>query len=304
MRSFGWAIVIFVLLEGVAILFAAWATVFCLLPKSRTLSILNLWKITLVERGISYLTPTAGVGGDIVKWSVFERYLPPTEAASTVMIYRLAHFLSKLLFCLVGAVPILMIVPLSAKLKLPLFIGTTLLGAGLIGFLVYQKKGLFTSSLDGTVGRFLGSRTREKVRNLTLSFDEHLRVYHREHSRDFWYANLILWLGFAVGGVLQAWLFAVIVLKESSPAVAVVIWILGSWSDMVFFFVPAGIGTKEFARVLIFDALNFAPATGASFALILRIEELFWAGVGLLLYVLMVPKHERRRGATHPQDMF
>jgi uncharacterized protein (TIRG00374 family) len=290
LRAFGLAIVLFILLEGVASIFYALATRFCFSPGSCKFSTWTLWKITVSERAISYLTPTAGMGGDVAKWSIFERSCPTAEAASAVMIYRLAYFLSKLLFCVFCAVPILMVVPLPTELKVSLLVGTAFLGGGLLGFLIVQRKGLFAPALDRTVGRLLAEDTRQKIKRVVASFDEQLKEYHRHHGRDFWTANLLLWIGYAIGGVLQAWVFTAVVLHEASPVVPSIIWILGSWSDMVFFFVPAGLGTKEFARVLIFEALNFTPAAGASFALLLRTEELFWAGVGVLVYVLLVPR--------------
>jgi uncharacterized protein (TIRG00374 family) len=247
------------------------------------------------ERAISYITPTLGMGGDVVKWSIFERYCSASEAASVVMIYRLAYFLSKLLFCVVWAVPIFIFFPISMKLKLPLILGTVLLGGGLITFFIMQKKGLFTKSLEGTMGRILGERTRAWIRKHTESFDEHLRDYYTNHGRDFWRANFILWFGFTLGGVLQTWVFTTVVLHDPSPVTPLVVWIMGSWADMVFFFVPAGLGTKEFARVLIFEGLNWPAATGAAFALVLRIEELFWTAVGLLMYVFMIPKDIREK---------
>jgi hypothetical protein len=294
-KAFGWAIVLFILLEGVASISYAVATRFCFPPPARTIPLWTLWKITMAERAISYVTFSAGVGGDVVKWSILERYCPAVEAASAVMVYRLAYFLSKLLFCLAWAVPILVVVPLSMELKAPLFIGTALLGGGLAIFLMLQRRGLFTALLERTAGRWFGRRAREWIQRNTLAFDERLKNYHRQHSKDFWIANFTLWIGFAVGGILQTWVFSVVVLHKSSPFIPLIVWILGSWADMVFFFVPAGIGTKEFARVLIFQALNFSPAMGVSFALILRSEEIFWTAVGLLLYAFTLPKEIRAR---------
>jgi hypothetical protein len=291
----GWAILLFILLEGVATVFYAWATRYCFIPESRTLSLWDLWRITLSERAISYVTPTGGMGGDVVKWSIFEQYCSPAEAVSVVVIYKLAYFASKLVFCVLGAVPILLNVYLPKALSIPLLLGTLLLGGGLTGFLVFQMKGLFASGLDHTVGRVLGTRVKLWIKNNIGSIDDHLKNYHRGHRRDFWMANFILWVGFMVGGILQAWVFEVVVLKETSLFIAFTIWILGSWFDMVMFAVPAGIGTKELGRVLIFQAMHFPAAAGAAFALILRMEELFWTFVGLAIYVFMVPRDKRRK---------
>jgi uncharacterized membrane protein YbhN (UPF0104 family) len=135
-----------------------------------------------------------------------------------------------------------------------------------------------------------------------VSIDDHLKNYHRGHRRDFWRANLLLWVGFTIGGIIQAWVFEVVVLKETSLLIAFTIWILGSWFDMVMFAVPAGIGTKELGRVLVFQAMHFPAAAGAAFALILRMEELFWTLVGLLLYIVMVPEEKRRKATEEAQS--
>jgi hypothetical protein len=235
------------------------------------------------------------MGGDVVKWLIFEQYCSPAEAASAVVIYKLAYFASKLIFCVLGSVPILLKFPLPKALSIPLLLGTVLLGAGLTGFLVFQMKGLFAPSLDRTLGRLLGARGRSWIERYIASIDDHLKNYHRGHRKDFWMANFILWVGFSIGGILQAWVFEVVVLKETSFFIAFTIWILGSWFDMVMFAVPAGIGTKELGRVLVFQALHFPAAAGAAFAIILRMEELFWTLVGLLLYVSMVPRDKRRK---------
>ena len=294
-KAFGWAIAIFILLEGVASIFYAWATRFCFAPPNRTISLWMLWKITMSERAISYVTFSAGMGGDVVKWSILERHCSGAEAASAVMVYRLAYFLSKLVFCLIWAVPILMVVDLDPKLKVSLLVGTALLAGGLGGFLIFQRRGLFGALLENTLGRWLGTGYSKWIRRQVGSFDARLRNYHQEYGKAFYVANLILWIGFTVGGVLQTWVFAVVVLHITSPVIPLIIWILGSWADMVFFFVPAGIGTKEFARVVVFEALHYSPAMGASFALILRAEEIFWTAVGLLIYAFALPPEIRKK---------
>jgi len=293
LRSMGWAIVVFILLEGVATVFYAWATRYCFVPESRKISLWDLWRITLSERAITYVTPTGGMGGDVVKWSILEQYCTASEAVSAVFIYKLAYFASKLIFCVLGAVPILLVVSLPTALSASLLVGTILLAGGLAVFFVFQARGLFSSGLDRTAGRILGEKVRVWIEKNIASVDTHLRQYHRGHRGDFWLANLILWLGFAIGGILQAWVFEVAVLGQSSMFVAFTIWILGSWFDMVMFAVPAGIGTKELGRVLVFQALDFPASSGAAFALILRAEELFFAFLGLIIYLSMVPKEKR-----------
>ncbi len=270
LQTMGWAIIVFILLEGIATIFYAWATRYCFLPNARTISLWNLWRITLSERAISYVTPTGGMGGDVVKWSIFEQYCSSAEAASAVVIYKLAYFASKLIFCVLGSIPILLVISLPKALSISLLMGTLFLGSGLAVFFVVQSKGLFAAGLDRTFGSILGARAQRWIQRNVAALDTQLKGYYRDYRKDFWLATFILWCGFAIGGIVQAWVFEYVVLKETSFFIAFTIWILGSWFDMVMFAVPAGIGTKELGRVLVLQALNFPAASGAAFALILR----------------------------------
>jgi len=215
LRALGLAIVPFVLLEGFASIFYALATGFYFPPDSRKCSTWTLWKITISERAISYLTPAAGMGGDLAKWCVFERFCRSAEAASAVMIYRLAYFLSKLLFCVFFAVPILIFVPIPEELKVSLLVGSFSLGVGLLVFFLIQRKGLFAHGLDRTLGRLLSEDRRQEMKRLMNSLDDQLKSYHQQHGRDFCTANLLLWIAYAIGGVLQAWVYTAVVLGES-----------------------------------------------------------------------------------------
>jgi len=59
--------------------------------------------------------------------------------------------------------------------------------------------------------------------------------------------------------------------------------ILSTTIDAILFFVPGKVGTQEGGKVLIFVMLGLDPAQGLTFALMRRIREMVWAGVGLLI---------------------
>jgi hypothetical protein len=56
--------------------------------------------------------------------------------------------------------------------------------------------------------------------------------------------------------------------------------------DQMFFLVPARLGTLEGTRVLVLSAAGIAQVFGLAFGLIVRLESLFWNGIGLLMYAL------------------
>jgi len=73
-----------------------------------------------------------------------------------------------------------------------------------------------------------------------------------------------------------------------------VIEILSTTIDAILFFVPGKVGTQEGGKVLIFSMLGLDPAQGLSFAIMRRIREMTWAGIGLLV----LSRDARRPGRT------
>jgi uncharacterized membrane protein YbhN (UPF0104 family) len=56
--------------------------------------------------------------------------------------------------------------------------------------------------------------------------------------------------------------------------------------DQVFFFVPGRLGTLEGIRFTVLSALGVTPVYALAFGLLVRLESLFWNGLGLLAYAL------------------
>lgn len=109
----------------------------------------------------------------------------------------------------------------------------------------------------------------------------------------FWHA-----MAFTMG-IVQAGIFLRFVFGVDDWTKASVIWFFGSWFDCIVFMVPAGLGTQELTRALIFEqAIGFTFAEGIAFSMILRINQLFWTAVGLATYALEMTLSRRRPGGA------
>jgi len=60
------------------------------------------------------------------------------------------------------------------------------------------------------------------------------------------------------------------------------------WFDLVTFAVPLNLGVLEGGRVLAFSAFGFGGVVGMTFGVAARVAQLFWAGVGLVIYALLI----------------
>ena len=101
--------------------------------------------------------------------------------------------------------------------------------------------------------------------------------------------------------IVNTWYF-LLLLADGSFIAASGIWFLSTWFDLLAFAVPLGIGVQEGSRILAFKALGFSLTLGLAYGIALRLQQIFWAGVGLFLYALLTGKREgglfSRKGVT------
>jgi uncharacterized protein (TIRG00374 family) len=289
----GWGLVPLILIEGVADLFRTQGWRHCLSGPHRSLSFFQVFRIRMAGIAINCLTPTAGLGGEVTKGALLSLNHRGAEAATGVIVGKLAEALAQLLFVAVGSITILWGIHLSPVVWLAMLSGTVLLAGGMLGFLVLQKCGKLGGFLRWFVAHRVGGQTLERAACQMTEVDHELKRFYRERPMDLPFA--ILWhiAGLACG-IVQGWYFLFLLTDHPSLTMAAGVWFLGSWFDLLSFAVPYNIGVLETTRVIAFRALGFHPAMGLTYGVTLRLEQLFWAGIGLLLYATLMA--ERRDG--------
>jgi len=64
------------------------------------------------------------------------------------------------------------------------------------------------------------------------------------------------------------------------------------------FFVPARLGAQEATRMFATKIVGLGAETGLVFSLVLRVEQIVWAGIGLLAYTALMPGRARPRSSN------
>jgi hypothetical protein len=289
----GWGLVPLILSEGVADLFHTLGWRYCLSGPHRDLPFFQIFRIRMAGASINYLTPTAGLGGEVTKGALLSLSHQGPEAASGVIIGKLAYSLAQLLLVVFGSFAILWAVHLPAGVLAAMLTGTILLGAGILGFLAVQKYGKLGTVVRWLVAHRVGGQILRKAAHHVTEVDHELELFYKERPMDL--PLSVLWhiVGMTCG-TAQSWYFLVLLTDQASLTIAAAIWILGSWLDIVSFAIPMDIGVMEATRIITFRALGFHPALGLTYGIMVRLRQIFWAGVGLLIYVtLLVGKGDR-----------
>ena len=164
-----------------------------------------------------------------------------------------------------------------------------------MGFLVVQKYGKLGSIIRWLVARNVGGEVLKKAANHITHIDDDLEHFYREQPKDL--PVSILWhaVGFMCG-IIQSWYFLFMLTEDPCFTTAAGIWLLGTWLDLISFAVPFNIGIFEATRVIAFNLVGLKSNLGLTYGIALRLEQIFWAGVGILIYAVFMINSSRKNG--------
>lgn len=265
---------------------------------------LGLWRLVLVERAgsaINQVTPTATIGGEMVKVLLLEPTMPRQQAVAAVVIDKASSTLANMFYVTLGMLYLTQHLPLPRELQLSLSITIGLISLGLIGFVAFQRYGLLSKLVHGLRRLRIGQERLRRLHQHLLPLDAQLVTYYTRYPWRFVCSLLWHFVAYTFD-VVKTYIVLRLLLGESAPtfAEATIVAIGVTALDQMFFFVPGLIGTMEGARLMVLSALGVAQIYGLAFGIVARLEQLLWSGVGLLAYALctrLSPRATARREA-------
>ncbi len=289
LRVLGWLWVPLLLLEGAgeALHTTAWRK--CLARGHKNLSWIYVGMVRQAGMAFNYLTPTAHMGGEVIKGMLLGSLGDGISAAASVIVGKLALVLSQLLFVSAGSLLALWSVSIARPIFLAWILSTTIFFIGIGFFFWLQKEGRLGGVARAMERKRLGGSPVRKAAQWLSVVDLHLESFHRERPGDLLKAMFLHMAGFSCG-IFQVWIFLFSADQDWPLWTGTVVWFLGAWMDLVGFMVPAGLGVQEGSRALIFDLLGMSGVSGLALGLVLRGTKAFWALVGMGCYFLLLRK--------------
>ncbi|MDB6017486.1 MAG: hypothetical protein JWR19_1975 [Pedosphaera sp.] len=294
LRLLGWGLVPIVFSEGVAEFLHVVGWRYCFSGPLRSVPLLRLFSINMAGFAISYLTPMASLGGDVTKASLLTLNHKGPEAVAGVLAGKLSFALAHLLIVVIGAIVILGRIPLPRALWDALLASSTLLGGGIVAFLLLQKHGKLGALVRWLVRRNVGGKPLRRLAVEINQVDEALQVFYRERPWGLLLAVFWHLLGYSVG-LFQSWYFLQLMADNPSLRMAAGVWILGLWFDLLSFAVPLNLGVLEATRIVAFRAIGYGALLGMTYGMVYRVAQLFWVGFGLANYVLLISRRKSHR---------
>lgn len=244
-------------------------------------SFLKLFQIRIVGETFNALLPSGYVGGEPLKAKFLSVDMPLHEATSSVLIAKVAQSVSLVIFLILG-LTVTQTGDASLLYRRTVWMGLCLLvvGNGLVAFLIARGSFSQGASWLHRVTRF---PWLEKQEGRLGRLDHSLRVFFRDEKPQF--LQSLLW--HSAGWFISAMELPLIFWLLGYPITWREGWFIAALAQLgstIAFIIPAGLGVYEGGHYLAASLLGLPPALGLSVGLIRRLRELFWHGIGIVLF--------------------
>ena len=222
-----------------------------------------LYKVTVSGFALNYATPGGLMGGEPYRVMELAPKIGTARASSSVILYAMTHIFSHLWFWFISIFLYILTRPVNVFMGTVLTIVGSFCILGLWFFMVGYRKGLAVRAM-----KIL--RHVPFVKRWARGFIE----VHREQLDTVDLAS-------------DGWTVLFFVLLILMPSVnyiqCVLILAFTSLFANMLFFMPLQLGGREGGFLMSVNGLGMTASAGTFVALIVRIRELIWTGIGLLL---------------------
>lgn len=257
-----------------------------------------LYKITVSGFALNYATPGGLMGGEPYRVMSLSPHVGAERASSSVILYAMTHIFSHFCFWLLSIALYLLTHPIDLGMGLLLAAATLFCALGLWFFLSGYKHGLARRILNLMrhipLVRRHATTFVERHKEQLDTIDRQIAALHRQNRRTFRLA-VALEIACRVCSALEIY-FVLLVLMPSADYIAcILILSFTSLFANLLFFLPLQLGGREGGFLLSATGLGLTASTGIFVALIIRLRELVWTGIGLALIKIDRKKNIKNR---------
>lgn len=234
----------------------------------------------LAGDAISYLTPSAYLGGEPVRAMMVSRTTKGKSIAS-VTIDKTMEILAMIFLIIIGVTIAIALISMPGHFKLILIVfvvGATLFALFII---IKQRQGFFIWIINTLEKMKIRLKFIERHKTKIIEIDTYISEFYGHHRSTFIIVFLLYTFVFLfwTAEILLTLLF--INAEGATYLKSFLITALGS-VVIILPIIPASFGTYEVSYVAIFILLRLGADVGITLTLIRRIVGLGWVGVGLL----------------------
>ena len=248
-----------------------------------------LYKITVSGFALNYTTPCGLMGGEPYRVMALAPRIGTERASASVILYAMTHIFSHLWFWLLSCALYALTQPVNVPAGVMLAAVASLCCAAIWFFIKGYKKGIAVRCMS-LLRRFPGLRRRagafiERHREQLDTIDSQIAALHNQNPRAF-VSAVALELACRVASALEIFFVLLVVTPRADFPECVLMLAFTSLFANMLFFMPLQLGGREGGFLMSARGLALTANAGILVGLIVRLRELVWTAVGLLLIKL------------------
>ena len=255
-------------------------------PRKAEVGFWWLYRITVSGFALNYATPGGLMGGEPYRIMALKPKIGTERASASVILFAMTHIFSHFWFWLLSVALYIAIQPVNVLMGIILAATTAFCLLGIWFFIAGYRKGLAVRAMTllghlpfikSWAHRFI-NKHREQLDNI----DRQIAALHGQNPRTFVMAVLSE-LSCRIVSALEIYFILRVLSPDASYLNSILILAFTSLFANMLFFMPLQLGGREGGFLMSARGLSLTTDAGIMVALLVRIRELIWIAIGLLL---------------------